>query len=41
MLKGKDLIDPKDLSLEEYEEIFKLAEDMMENREKYSEIAMA
>lgn len=39
MLKGKDLIDPKDLSLEEYEEIFKLAEDMMENREKYSEIA--
>lgn len=39
MLRGKSLIDPKDLSLEQYEEIFKLAEDIFNNPQNYKEAA--
>lgn len=39
MLKGKSLIDPKDFSLEQYEEVFTLAEDIIENPLKYSDSA--
>ena len=35
MLKGKSLIEPGDLSLEELEEIFKLAEDIVDNPDIY------
>lgn len=39
MLKGKSLIDPMDFSIDELEEIFKLADDIIENPEQYSKIA--
>ncbi len=39
MLKGRSLIDPMDLSIEELDEIFKLAEDIMERPEDYQRIA--
>lgn len=39
MLKGKSLIDPMDFSIDELEEIFKLADDIIENPEQYSRIA--
>lgn len=38
MLKGKHLLEPMDLSCEEMEELFELAEDIIENREKYTEV---
>lgn len=37
MLKGRNLIDPNDLSLEELESIFKLADDIIDNPKNYSE----
>lgn len=39
MLKGKSLIDPMDLSVEELEEIFELADDIIKNPGDYSNIA--
>lgn len=38
MLKGKHLIDPMDLSLEELNEIFDLADDIIENQEEYMHV---
>lgn len=40
MLKGRSLIDPMDLSIEELDEIFKLADDIMERPEEYQKIAL-
>ncbi len=37
MLKGRHLIEPMDLTIEEMEEIFELAEDIIDSPEKYSE----
>lgn len=39
MLKGRSLIDPMDLSIEELDEIFKLADNIMEKPEEYEKIA--
>ncbi|WP_026884631.1 aspartate carbamoyltransferase [Clostridium akagii] len=39
MLKGRSLIDPMDLSIEELDEIFKLADNIMEKPEDYEKIA--
>jgi len=39
MLKGRSLIDPMDLSIEELDEIFKLADKIMERPEDYQKIA--
>lgn len=38
MLKGRHLIDPMDFSLEEFEEIFELAEEIISNPEEYSHL---
>ncbi|KEI01723.1 aspartate carbamoyltransferase [Clostridium botulinum] len=38
MLQGKNLIDPMDFSVEELEEIFNLAEEILKNPKKYSKI---
>ena len=38
MLKGRHILEPMDFSNEELDEIFNLAEDIIENQEKYSEI---
>ncbi|MCY6369686.1 aspartate carbamoyltransferase [Clostridium ganghwense] len=38
MLKGRNLIDPMDFSTEELEEVFNLAEKIIENPDKYSKI---
>lgn len=38
MLKGRNLIDPKDFSVEELEEIFELAQEMMENPQEYVDL---
>ena len=35
MIKGKHLIDPQDFTVEEIEEIFDLAEEIIENPEEY------
>ncbi|MDD3225801.1 MAG: aspartate carbamoyltransferase [Clostridium sp.] len=39
MLKGKSVIDPMDLSVEELEEIFKLADDIIKNPASYEKVA--
>ncbi|MBR2736698.1 MAG: aspartate carbamoyltransferase [Firmicutes bacterium] len=39
MLKGKNLIEPMDLTVEELEELFETAEDIIENGEKYAHCA--
>ncbi len=39
MLKGRSLIDPMDLSIDELDEIFKLADDIMKRPEEYQKIA--
>jgi aspartate carbamoyltransferase catalytic subunit len=39
MLKGRSLIDPMDLSLDELEEVFKLADNIMERPEDYQRVA--
>lgn len=39
MLKGRSLIDPMDLSIEELDEIFKLADNIMEKPKDYEKIA--
>lgn len=39
MLKGKNLLEPKDFTLEEYEEIFTLAKDILDNRDNYKNVA--
>ncbi|KLU74744.1 aspartate carbamoyltransferase [Clostridium botulinum] len=38
MLQGKNLIDPMDFSVEELEDIFNLAEEILKNPKKYSKI---
>ncbi|MFA9398023.1 MAG: aspartate carbamoyltransferase [Clostridiaceae bacterium] len=38
MIKGKSLIDPTDYTLEELEELFQIAEKIIENPEKYSKV---
>lgn len=38
MLKGRHLIDPTDFSVQELEEIFSLAEEIIENREKFAHL---
>ena len=38
MLKGRHLIQPKDFTVEELDEIFKLGKDIIENEKKYSNI---
>ncbi|WMJ79496.1 aspartate carbamoyltransferase [Clostridium sp. MB40-C1] len=38
MLKGRNLIDPMDFSTKELDEIFNLAENIIENPEKYSKV---
>ncbi len=35
MLKGRNLLDPMDFSLEELEEVFKLADEIIEDPEKF------
>ena len=39
MLKGKNLLEPMDLTLEELDELFETADDIIENPEKYAHIA--
>lgn len=39
MLKGRNLIDPEDFTVDELEEIFQLADKIIENPEAYSEVA--
>lgn len=39
MLKGRSLIDPGDFTIEELEEIFQLADEIVEEPEKFSELA--
>lgn len=38
MLKGRNLIDPMDFSIEEIDEIFNLAEEIIENPQKFSKV---
>ncbi|WP_040212865.1 aspartate carbamoyltransferase [Clostridium polynesiense] len=38
MLKGRHLIDPMDFTVEEFDEIFKLADEIIENPEAFSEV---
>lgn len=39
MLKGKNLLEPMDLTVEELEELFETADDIIQNPEKYAHIA--
>ncbi len=39
MLKGKNLLEPMDLTLEELDELFETADDIIENPKKYAHIA--